>query len=103
VAAEANQPFDSGAMLLDFSWERPEAKLHGPSERPILVNRPAEALLINPRGELLIRLQLMDSARKEVGVLAVAPAEPGAPAAVPAAVPQPTAPAAGGGLKLELK
>jgi hypothetical protein len=71
VGTETTQPFDSGAMLLDFSWERPDAKLRGPSERPIMVNRPAEVLFLNPRGELLIRSQLADWARQT----AEAPAE----------------------------
>lgn len=103
VADSASLPFNSGAMLLDFSWERPEAKLRGPSERPLMVNRPAEALLINPRGQLLIRSQLMDRNREGADMLAAAAAAAPA-AAVPAAGATPApAPATGGGLKLELK
>lgn len=94
AAAVANQPFDSGAMLLDFSWERPDARLKGPSDSPRLVNRPAEALILNARGELLIRSQLMDWTRQAADVLAAAPAvvEDGDAAPV-----QPAQPAGDGG------
>jgi len=58
--AESSQAVNSGHLLVDFAWERTDQKLKGPSDRPNTVNRPAETLILNPRGELKVAIQSMD-------------------------------------------
>lgn len=106
--ATATATFPSGPMLIDFSWERTEARLGGPpNDRK--VNRPAEALVLNSRGELIICAQTMDQVQWDditaVGVGGVGPrggsgigagGSPLGGAAAPAAtnpIAAPTAPA----------
>jgi hypothetical protein len=104
-AGKVTEPFNSGAMLVDFAWERTAEKQRGPGDRAIA--RPSEALVLNSRGQLVVCAQTMDSGFWEdlrvlkSGAAPVAPAQPGglqlaAPAAAvgaaPAAVPNAAAP-----------
>jgi hypothetical protein len=56
-AASAKEDMTSNLMVVDFSWERLQGRQLTAEGRPI--NRPSELLLLSPRGELMIRTQLM--------------------------------------------
>lgn len=107
--------FSAGPLLLDFAWERIENRLSGPASPTTIgtndrrVNRPAEALVLNARGELIICTQTMDQLQWDdltsVGVGGAGPrggsgigaaplAAPLAPAMQPVAPPVVTSPAA---------
>jgi hypothetical protein len=81
--------FESNAMLLDFSWERSDRKFQPTGGARI--NRPIEALIMNARGEIMVRTQTKDLPvwDEEKAASTGAPPPPGAegPAAATPASP----------------